>query len=117
MSFNNHYGGVIWTNHALKRLYQRGLKQEKALEAFHSPDRTLIGKKSGTSEFQKRFGPSFVTIIATKNDHNEWIILSCWIDPPLPGSVDAQKKDAYKTYQKASFWKKFWIVLRQQIGI
>src|SRR5690242_10196221 len=114
-SFSQHYSGVIWTNHALERLAQRQFPQDMALQTFRTPDRTLSGKQSGTTEYQKRFGSSLVTVIARQNEKQEWIILSCWIDPPLPGTLDSKKKEAYKHYQKASNWGKFWITLKQQL--
>src|SRR3989344_5960746 len=111
-----HYGGAIWTNHALQRLGQRGLTQELAWKAFNSPHHSLPGKNPGTIEFQKRFNKSLITIIAKQNEKKEWIILSCWIDPPLPGSIDIKKKDEWQKYQKAGFWGKMFLTLRKQLG-
>lgn len=116
MSDNHYYGGLIWTNHALERLGQRGLTQEMAWQSFKNPDRSFSGKKIGTIEYQKRFNHSQVTIIAKKNEKNEWLILSCWIDPPLPGSIDAKKKEEYRKYQKAGFWGKFFLTCKKQLG-
>lgn len=109
-----HYAGVIWTHHALERLGQRGLTQKLAASAFIHPDNTVPAKNGGT-EFQKRVGPSMVTVIAKQNEKREWIILSCWIDPPLPGSIDIQKKKDYHTYKKASFIGKIFITLKNQL--
>jgi len=114
-SLSQHYGNAIWTNHALERLDQRGLSQELAWKTFSSPERQLVGKNPGTTEFQKRFGASLVTVIAKQNERREWIILSNWIDPPLPGSIDHYKKDNYKRYQKAGFWGKLFLTLKSQI--
>lgn len=117
MAHNNRYGGVIWTNHALERLTQRNLAQNMAFSAFSSPDRTVPGKKSHTTEFQKKIKKYFVTVIATKNDQNEWVVLSCWVDPPMPGSIDIAKKKAYREYQNASIWKKLWLTVKAQLGL
>lgn len=114
---SNYYGGIIWTNHALDRLKRRGLTQDIAAEAFKYPDRTFQGKRAGTHEYQKRIGQSLVTLITTQNEKNEWIVLSAWIDPPLPGSADAKEKESYKRLQKASFLGKFWYTLLRQIGL
>ncbi len=116
MGFAQQYAGAIWTHHALERLGQRGLSQELAGQTFSRPDRTLIGKQAGTIEYQKNFGKSLVTVIAKKNDRGEWIILSCWIDPPLAGSIDVYKKEAWKKYQKAGFWGKLFYVIKKQLG-
>lgn len=115
MAYNQNYKGIIWTNHALERLKQRRLDQEIAWKAFNNPDTSVKGKQSGTMEYQKKFGKSLVTIIATKNDKREWIILSCWVDPPMEGSIDIQKKKDYIKYQKAGFWGRLWIDVRKQV--
>lgn len=121
MAYANKFGGAIWTNHAIERMQQRKLTQEMALQSFQHPDRELPGKQSGTMEYQRRFGKSLVTIIAKKNENGEWIILSCWIDPPLYGTQDYSKKEKYNTYmdkyRRASFWGKVWLDLKGIFGL
>jgi hypothetical protein len=109
------YGSAIWTNHAMERLNQRGLSQNLAWQAFNKPDKSFAGKEHGTTESQKRFGESLVTIISKRNDKGEWLILSCWIDPPLPGTMDYYKKEDYKKYNKAGFWGKVFLTLKKQL--
>lgn len=116
MSGQREYGGIIWTNHALERLIQRGLAQKDALDAFRNPDTTLVGKNPGSVEHIKHFSQSKVTIIAKQNEQNQWLVISAWIDPPLPGSPDWYKKEEYKKYQKSGFWGKFFMTLKKQIG-
>lgn len=113
----HYYGGLIWTNHALERLKERGLSQETAWETFRRPDHSFAGKQSGTTEYRKRFGASLVTLIAKPNEKKEWVILSCWVDPPLPGSIDLKKQQDYRNYKKASFWGKLWLVFKKQMGL
>jgi hypothetical protein len=117
MSYNQYYGNAIWTKHALERIGQRGLTQDLVWKAFQYPDKTIDGKNPGTNEYQKRFGKSLVTVIATLNEKKQWLILSCWIDPPLPGSIDIKKNEYWKAYKKAGFWGKFWITLKKQFGL
>lgn len=112
----HHYAGAIWTNHALERLIQRGLSQELAGQAFSSPDRIFSGKQPGTQERQKKFENSLVTIISKQNERHEWIILSAWIDPPLPGTADYKKKKQYLRYKNAGFWERLWYILIKQLG-
>jgi hypothetical protein len=115
MQGSRNYGGAIWTNHALERMEQRYLPQDMAWQAFQHPDTSFAGKQPGTTESIKQFGSSKVTIISKQNEQREWIILSCWIDPPLPGTKDYKKKQAYKSFQKAGFWGKLWLTLRHQL--
>lgn len=111
------FAGAIWTNHALERLNQRGLTQQMASQAFSQPDSSFPGKQAGSIEYRKRFDKSWVTVIAKKNEKGEWLILSCWIDPPLPGTEDEKKLIAYRNFQKAGFWKKLWITFLRQLGL
>lgn len=110
------YTGAIWTNHALERLDQRGLTQALAGQAFQNSDHFGPGKESGTIEFKKKFSQSTVTVITKKNDHGEWLILSCWIDPPLEGYIDYRKKQRYLEYQKAGFWKRLWMDIKRDLS-
>lgn len=112
---DNNYGGVIWTNHALEKLEQRRLSKQWAFDAFKYPDKRLPGKLAGTVELLKYFGKSKVTVIAKQNDKYEWLILSCWIDPPFEGTVDYKRRQHYLRVQKASFWGKLWIEVKQQL--
>lgn len=116
MSLSKNYGGAIWTNHALERLSKRGLSQDLAWQAFQYPDTSLPGKKAETTEYRKKLGNSLVTIVTKRNEKGEWIILSCWADPPFSGSIDIKEKQRYKKYQKASFLGKFWLTLKTQLG-
>lgn len=116
MTNNNHFGGVIWTNHALERLGQRGLSQELALQTFKNADIYYEGKNPGTTEFKKRFGTSTVTLIAKKNEKGQWVVLSNWIDPPLFGTEDYKKREEWKKYKKANFWGKLFYIFKKQLG-
>lgn len=108
---------MIWTNHALSRLGERGLTKDLASAAFNHPDSSKPGRENGTTQYQKRFGKSLVTVVAKQNEKSEWIVISCWIDPPLVGSEDEKKKIAYDKYQKASSIRKIWIAIKEQLGL
>lgn len=116
MPYNQRFGGVIWTHHALERLHQRKLPQHTAFLAFQSPDARHRGKQSGTLELQKKYQNSTITLIVKQNEKKEWIILSAWIDPPLPGTHDHRKKVAWEKYKKAGFWGKLWYTFKKQLG-
>lgn len=115
MSYQQYYGGAIWTNHAIERMQRRGLPQQTAWEAFAHPSASSKGKQPGTSQYQRKIDRTLVTIIAKQNEKNEWIILSAWVDPPLPGSPDAKAKSSYKNYQKASAFRKFLLTVKEQL--
>ena len=72
------YLNLIFTNHAINRLYNRGISQEKAYEVFTHPDGQQPGKIPGSVNFYKSYGPQRIELIAKKNDKNEWVVLSSW---------------------------------------
>ena len=72
------YMGVIFTNHAINRLYNRGVSQEKAYETFANPDGQLPGKIPGSVKFYKKYGEQRIEVVAKKNDKGEWVVFSCW---------------------------------------
>lgn len=119
---------VVFTNHSIERMKQRGISGDWAWQSVKSPDHSKAGKQKYTTEFVKRFGEYTVTAIGKKNDIGEWVVLSVWMDPPLQGTADYSKKEKYqqklnkykeldRKMEKASFWGKMWITLRKQIGI
>jgi heme-degrading monooxygenase HmoA len=74
----NKYLNLIFTNHAISRLYNRGITQEKAYEVFAHPDGQLEGKIPGSVKFYKSYGQQRIELIAKKNDKDEWVVLSSW---------------------------------------
>lgn len=115
MTYLQYYQGLIFTNHAIRQMKNRGLSQDMAALVFKHADRSFKGKTKNAFVYQKRFEDSRVTVIAKQNERNEWVVLSAWIDPPIPGSPDAKEKEQYKKYQKASFWGKLWLTLKKQL--
>lgn len=116
MQYANSFGGVIWTNHALDRLRERGIPQDAALLAFRHPDFQRRGKKKSGKVFTRRLVDKKITLAAIQNDKWEWVIVSVWIDPPLRGTADEGHQREYKQYQKATFWGKVWRDVKKQLG-
>lgn len=114
MILQREYGDTIWTDHAMERMGKRGLTQELALQAFNSPDSQSKGTKPGTQKFSKQIGKSTVTVIAKRNESGKWLILSCWVMPPL--TVWGSKEDEnYQKFKQAGFWGKLWYTFKKQI--
>ncbi len=97
---------IILTNHAKSRLSERYLSEDKVWSTVQKPDSVTKGKQTGTLEYVRRFGPATVTAIVKESDSRDQIVLSCWIDPPVYGTKDYQKKERYKAYRKAPWWRK-----------
>lgn len=118
---------VVFTNHAIERMQQRGLSGDLVWQTVKTPDKKVPGKEKHTTEFIKRHNNRTITAVSKKNDLGEWVVLSAWIDPPFPGTTDFHKKEKYqrkmekiheldKKMEKASFWGKLWITFRKQTG-
>ena len=70
--------GLIFTKHAINRLYNRGISQGKAFETFTHPDGQLPGKIPGSVKFFKKYGQQRIEVVAKKNEKGEWVVFSCW---------------------------------------
>ncbi len=119
---------VVFTNHAIERIKQRGISGDWIWQTVKQPEAKMAGKEKHTTEFTKRFNERTVTAVAKKNDIGEWVVLSAWVDPPFPGTEDHRKKEAYlkkqdkrrefsRRMEKASFWGKMWLAFRKQAGL
>lgn len=78
---DRNFGGVIWTNHALQRLQERGIKQGDAWATFQRPDQSRFGKTQGAWIYYKTYGNEKLEVVAKQNDKKEWIILTVWNRP------------------------------------
>jgi len=110
------YKKLIFTNHAQKRMKERGIKQEEVWETYNSNSGEDY-VKNGMSQKKKKFGDYEVSIIFKRNSNKEVVIVSCWVEPPLPGSYDAREKEWYQKYKKAGFWGKLWLTFIHQVGM
>lgn len=81
----------IWTDHALERARERGLTQDEVWLALRRPDKSEYAAKKGGFEFTKVVGGKLISVVATQNEHKQWVILSAWSNPVW------QKSTLYKT--------------------
>ena len=77
----NDLGGVIWTNHALSRMHERGIKQGDAWATFQRPDTSRYAKTKKTYVYYRTWGNVRIGVVAKKNERKEWVILSVWSKP------------------------------------
>ncbi len=97
---DQNFGGVIWTNHALERLKQRGIKQGDAWATFNRPDQSRFAKSKGAWVYYKTYGTEKIEVVAKKNEQGKWIILTVW-SRPIYGNYTYQKE--YKRSAKGGF--------------
>lgn len=105
MGMDNNYGGVIWTNHALERLEQRGITQGDAWATWKRPDRSRYAQSKGAWVYYRTYGDRRIEVVAKENERGEWIILTVW-DKKIDTSNRPEKKEG-------SFWKE---LVRQLLG-
>ena len=89
---DRNFGGVIWTDHALQRLKQRGISQSDAWATWSRPDQSREGSNQrGSWVYYKTYGSEKIEVVAKKNDKGEWIILSVWSRPVFEKQGYARK--------------------------
>lgn len=115
MKKDNRFGGAIWTDHALDRMKERGIPKDFAINCFKAPDSSEPNKQG--IRLVKRINDKTITIVTKKNERNEPIILSIWMDPPMAGTSDYKKKEKYKEYKKAGTGRKIWLSILKQLGL
>ena len=95
---DRNYGGIIWTNHALQRLRERGIKQGDAWATWNRPEQSRPG--SGASQgawvYYRTYGDERIEVVAKQDEYKKWIVLSVWSKKVYVNKLD--------TNQKKSFW-------------
>jgi len=102
---DKNFRGVIWTNHALQRLRDRGIKQGDAWATFRRPDQSRYAASKGAWVYYKTYGSQKIEVVAKKNEKGEWLILSVWSRPVFVKKGKRGKAEP--------FWKTFF---RQILG-
>jgi hypothetical protein len=75
---DRNFGGIIWTNHAMDRMRERGIKQGDAWATWRSPEQSRKGKDRGVWVYYRTYGSERIEVVAKQNERNEWVILSVW---------------------------------------
>jgi hypothetical protein len=71
------FGGVIWTNHAMDRMSQRGISQSDAWATWRNPQQSKKGNNNSWV-YYRTYGNERIEVVAKKNERGEWFILSVW---------------------------------------
>ena len=75
---DRNYGGVVWTNHALQRLRERGIKQGDAWATWRRPEQSRYAVSKGAWVFYRTYGNQKIEVVSKKDEKGKWIILSVW---------------------------------------
>jgi len=79
---DNKFGGVIWTNHSLERLKERGIDQSDAYATFSRPQESRYAKTKGAWVFYRDYGNQRIEVVASQNGKKEWVVMSVWSKYP-----------------------------------
>ena len=101
---DNHFGGVIWTNHAMDRMRERGVKQGDAWATFNRPEQSRKGA-SGNWVYYRNWGGEQIEVVAKQNERREWIILSVWSRSVYQKPGQEPKTSFWGTIMKGLFGK------------
>lgn len=114
------YKNTLWTNHALERVKQRSITQEMVWRTVNEPENQRAGKQPHSREFRRKYGERTLSVVAQPAEGHQWRILSCWLNPPMEGTPDWKEYQRYhefrRSYDRAGFWGKFWLLLKRQLG-
>lgn len=89
---DRNFGGVAWTNHALDRLVERGIKQGDAWVTFQHPEQSRYAATKGGWVYYRTYGNQRIEVVAKQNERKEWVILSVWSRPIYDAPRLARKK-------------------------
>lgn len=80
---DNHYKGLIWTNHAITRMRERGISQGDAWATWNHPDQSRpgTGSRQGAWIYYRTWGSQKIEVVAKQNERKEWVIISVWSSP------------------------------------
>lgn len=78
---DQYFGRVIWTNHALQRLSERGIRQPDALATFTHPQSSREGTAKNSYVYYRDYDSTQIEVVATQSEEKKWVILSVWSRP------------------------------------
>jgi hypothetical protein len=97
------YKGVIWTNHALARMKERGISQGDAWATFNRPDISKFAKTRKSYVYYRTWGSEKIEVVAKKTEKGEWLVLSVWSQPALSSKSEKSKKKSPFSFLRKLF--------------
>ena len=101
-----HYKGVIWTDHALERLGQRGISQGDAWATLNSPEEARYATSKNAWIYYRTYGKERIEVVASQNDKKEWVVISVW-SKEIYDNNKRHKKPKYKGEKKGKLARFF----------
>lgn len=95
---DRNFGGIIWTDHALERLKERGIKQGDAWATWRRPDQSREGHQKGNWIYYRTWGNERIEVVTAKNEKVETVVLSVWSRPVY---------ETKRVYKSLPIWDRF----------
>lgn len=91
----NYYKGIIFTNHALDRLKERGISQGDAWATLVHPQESRKATTKNAWVFYRTYGSNKIEVVASQNEKKEWVVLSVW-SRPVYGATSYPKPNIFE---------------------
>ena len=104
---DRNFGGIIWTDHALERLKERGIKQSDAWVTWRRPDQAREAHQKGNWIYYKTYGDQRIEVVTAKNERGQTVVLSVWSRPVYQASS--------KKYKYSEGWNNFLEMILQKL--
>jgi len=91
------YKGVIWTNHALERLAERGISQGDAWATLKRPDQSRYASSKKAWIYYRTYGNQRIEVVASQNEKKQWVVVSVWSKEVFDKGVVGHKRDKPKS--------------------
>ena len=87
---------------------ERDLSYDDVYWVFKKPDSSEYAKAKDAWKFHKKHKNYRVTVVATKNEKGEWVMMSCWVrDFETSRKFLANKRNKFWKILWRDFWKMF----------
>lgn len=97
---DKNYRGLVWTDHALKRLKERGIAQGDAWATWSRPAQSRHATIKGAWIYFRTFDKTKIEVVA-KKEKGKWVVLSVW-SRPLWGKP--KKSESFLTFLFKRIW-------------
>lgn len=83
------FKGLYFTNHALERMNQRGLKPSEVWAVWHNPQGSRRASVRGAFIYWRDFEDIKFEVVAKKDERGKWVVISVWSRKILRGKKES----------------------------
>jgi hypothetical protein len=102
---DTHYKGLIWTNHAIHRMRERGISQGDAWATWNRPEQSRYAASKGAWVYYRTWPASTgkpgeyikIEVVAKRNEKKQWVIISVWSNEVKNTNNQSPQKSLFLT--------------------